>query len=155
MKLRTRSFYHVISSWFNSNRELNTPIKRLYPRFLYHLIEFTFKTPGGKNSKITKNSWRHAEYRVTQIFVFVVVLFRNSLLNMAPIIFCFILGERREAAMARTHLALAFEGGGTQLFTRPHRIGCENNSHRNITMTLSLKQWRSCVLWRTNEIRSL
>ena len=54
---------------------------------------------------------------------------------MVPIIFCFILGERREVAMARTHLALAFAGGGTQLFTRPHRIGCENNSHRNITMT--------------------
>ena len=72
---------------------------------------------------------------------------------MALVIFCFILGERREAAMARTHLALAFAGGGTQLFTRPHRIGCENNSHRNITMILSLKQWRSCVLWRTNEIR--
>ena len=150
MKLRTRSFYDVISSWFNSNREFNTPIKRLYPRFLYHKIEFTFKTPGGKISKIIYNSWRHAEYRVTQIFCFV---FRNSLLNMAAISFCFILGVRREAAMAGTHLALAFEGGRTQLFTRPHRIGCENNSHRNITMTLSLKQRRSCVLWRTNEIR--
>ena len=150
MKLRTRSFYDVISSWFNSNREFNTPIKRLYPRFLYHKIEFTFKTPGGKISKIVYNSWRHAEYRVTQIFCFV---FRNSLLNMAAISFCFILGVRRETAMAGTHLALAFEGGRTQLFTRPHRIGCENNSHRNITMTLSLKQWRSWVLWRTNEIR--
>ena len=32
---------------------------------------------------------------------------------MASIIFCFILGERKEAAMARTHLAVAFaEGGG-------------------------------------------
>ena len=41
----------------------------------------------------------------------------------------------------------------TQLFTRPHSIGCENNRHRSITMTLSPKQW-SCVLWRTNEIRS-
>ena len=29
---------------------------------------------------------------------------------MALVIFCFILGERREAAMARTHLALAFAG---------------------------------------------
>ena len=151
MKLRTRSFYGVISSWFNSNREFNTSIKRLYPRFLYHKIEFTFKTLGGKNSKIINNSWRHAEHRVTQIFF--VCVFRNSLLNMAPIIFWFILGERREAAMARTHLALAFAGGGRQLFTRPHSIGCENNSHRNITVTLSLKQWRSCVLWRTNEIR--
>ena len=45
MKLRTRSFYDVISSWFNWNRELNTPIKRLYPRFLYHNIKFTFITP--------------------------------------------------------------------------------------------------------------
>ena len=51
---------------------------------------------------------------------------------MAPISFCFILGERKEAAMARTHLALAFAGGGTQLFTRPQKIGCENNGHRNI-----------------------
>ena len=59
---------------------------------------------------------------------------------MASIIFCFILGARREAAMAGTHLALAFTGGRTQLFTRSHRIGCENNSHKNITMTLSLKQ---------------
>ena len=84
---------------------------------------------------------------------------------MAPIIFCFILGERREAAMARTHLALAFAGGGTQLFTRPHSIGCEKNSHRNITMThcyisipktmtelrddgepMKLEVFRSCVL---------
>ena len=29
---------------------------------------------------------------------------------------------------------------------------CKNNRHRNITMTISLKQW-SCMLWRTNEIR--
>ena len=36
--------------------------------------------------------------------------------------------------------------------SRPHSIGCENNGHRNMTMTLSLKQW-SCVLFRTNEIR--
>ena len=56
------------SSWLNSNQELNTPIRRLYPRFLYHKIEFTFKTPGAKNSKIINNSWRHAEYRVTLIF---------------------------------------------------------------------------------------
>ena len=69
IKLPTRSFYDVISSWFNSNGESNTPIKLLYPRFLYHKIEFTLKTRGGKNSKITKNSWRHAEYRVTQIFL--------------------------------------------------------------------------------------
>ena len=40
----------------------------------------------------------------------------------------------------------------TQLFTRPHSIGCENNRYRNTAMTLSPKQW-SCVLWRTNEIR--
>ena len=39
--------------------------------------------------------------------------FRNSLLNMAPVIFCFILGERRKAAVPLTHLALAFAGGGT------------------------------------------
>ena len=39
------------------------------------------------------------------------------------------------------------------LFTRPHRIGCEKNRHRNTTITLSLRQW-SCVLWKTNEIRS-
>ena len=39
----------------------------------------------------------------------------------------------------------AFFRSPTQLFTRPHITGCENNSHRNITMTLSLKQW-SCVL---------
>ena len=149
MKLRTRCFYDVLSSWFNSNRELNTSIKRLYPRFLYHKIEFTFKSRGGKNSKIISNSWMHAEYRATQIFF----VFRNSLLNMAPITFCFILGECREAAMAGTHLALILAGGGTQLFTRPHKIGCENNCHRNIKMTLSLKQWQSCVLWRTNEIR--
>ena len=58
---------------------------------------------------------------------------------MAAIIFGFILGERREAAMELTDLALAFVRRGTQLFTRPHRIGCENNRHRNITMTLSLK----------------
>ena len=38
-------------------------------------------------------------------------------------------------------------------FTRPHRIGCEKNRHRDTTITLSLKQW-SCVLWKTNEIRS-
>ena len=31
---------------------------------------------------------------------------------MAVIIFCFTLGERREAAMAGTHLALAFAGEG-------------------------------------------
>ena len=31
---------------------------------------------------------------------------------MAPIIFWFILGERREAAMAGTQLALALGGGG-------------------------------------------
>ena len=31
--------------------------------------------------------------------------------------------------------------GGTQLFTRSHKIGCENNRHRNITVTLPLKLW--------------
>ena len=65
---------------------------------------------------------------------------------MAPIIFCFILGERREARWRALISRLPLRGGGTQLFTRPHRIGCENNSHRNITMTLSLKQRRSS-LW--------
>ena len=31
---------------------------------------------------------------------------------MAPVIFCLILVERREAVMARSHLALAFVGWG-------------------------------------------
>ena len=59
--------------------------------------------------------------------------------------------------MVATNLASnqAFlSGGATQLFTRPHSIGCENNRHRNITRTLSLKQW-SRVLWRTNEVRGI
>ena len=42
---------------------------------------------------------------------------------MAAIIFGFILGERREAAMALTDLALAFAGRGTQLFKMQGHIG--------------------------------
>ena len=39
---------------------------------------------------------------------------------MAPIIFCFILGERKEAAMARTHLAAAFAGGAERSSSQGH-----------------------------------
>ena len=54
--------------------------------------------------------------------------------------------------LQRSFCLVLWTGSATQLFTRPHSIGCENNRYRNTAMTLSPKQW-SCVLWRTNEIR--
>ena len=33
---------------------------------------------------------------------------------------------------------MTLNGGATQLFTRPHSVACENNGHRNRTMTVEL-----------------
>ena len=43
-------------------------------------------------------------------------------MNMAPFIFCLILDERREAVMARSHLALAFGGWGGGETERSSRV---------------------------------